>query len=133
MSQRVLHEICQEFRKQEVIFAFLFGSRAIGSNHSKSDFDFAVFLGIDNPVKQFSIKKKLSARLPGIVQSPVDIIILDSADLGMAFRAIKEGKLILDTVPEVRQQYAERIFKYYPDYHIFQERFLEDYRKGVLS
>lgn len=133
LDQRILSEICEGFQRQEVIFAFLFGFRAISLAHSESDYDFAVFLGIDDPVRQFSIKKKLSARLPRIVQSSVDIIILDSGNLGIAFRALSEGTIIPDTAPEVRQQFAEHIFKFYPDYHIFQEKFLEDYRNEVLS
>ena len=133
MDEIALKKVNKVFSENGVLFAFLFGSRVTGKTLPTSDYDFAIFLNTKDQKEQFRIRKKLTASLPTIVGNRIDIVILNSADLELAFRAISKGKLIFDKDKEIREDFLEYIFKYYPDYHIFQEKFFEEYRQEIIS
>jgi predicted nucleotidyltransferase len=131
LDQEALNQVCEAFREHSILFAILFGSRVSNAVHPESDYDFAVFLGTKDPKAQYETKKKLSALLPPILATNVDVIILDKTDLDLAFKALSEGKIIFEISSEARQGFVEYVITHYPDYHIFQEKFLNDYRKGA--
>ena len=74
-------------RHDEVLFAFVFGSRAKGTARPDSDLDVAVFLDPQLTSQQrWDTRLKLHAELEDL--GPVDVIILNDAPPLLAHRAL---------------------------------------------
>jgi predicted nucleotidyltransferase len=83
-----LREILE--RDARVSYALLFGSRARGRAHSASDVDVAIGLA---PGVAFSTHDvgALNSRLESAASSPIDLVILDDAPPGVAYRVFRDG------------------------------------------
>ncbi len=77
----------------EVNTALIFGSHAKNRIHPHSDIDIAILLKHYRPVK-WGKKSKLAAQLDNICHHEVDLLILNQASPHIAYRVIKEGKVI---------------------------------------
>jgi len=77
----------------EVVFAFLFGSRAAGRERSDSDWDIAVFLepGLDDG-QRFDIQRRLVAAIEP--SDRADVVVLNDAPALLAHRALR-GRLLV--------------------------------------
>jgi predicted nucleotidyltransferase len=87
-----------------VVAASVFGSRATGRAHPRSDVDVAVWLdpGLE-PARRLStrlaLERALAAVCPG---GPVDLVVLNDAPLALRHRARAEGRPFLDRDPRTR-------------------------------
>ncbi|MEO0115279.1 MAG: nucleotidyltransferase domain-containing protein [candidate division WOR-3 bacterium] len=102
----------------EVVVGYLFGSVLEGYEHKKSDIDIAVLF--DNSLNKFQIfdlEIKLGNRLQEVLQRSVDVVVLNRADPGLVFRAIR-GTLIFEKDPTTRALFeAKAMGKYYFQKH----------------
>ena len=80
-------------RKKGIHTALLFGSFATNRVRPSSDVDIAVLLekGVEMP---WGDQAKMSLKLDGICHREVDLVILNTAAPHLAFRAIREGKIL---------------------------------------
>ena len=82
------------FKEHKVKLAYLFGSRARGIFRLNSDYDYAVLFGRDASIlDEIELTISLAKRLKVPIDL-VDVVALDSADLSLLYRVLKEGKLV---------------------------------------
>jgi hypothetical protein len=75
--------------------ALLFGSRARGMARPESDLDVAVEL-IGGAARDAAALGGLTARLESAVQHTVNLVLLDEAPPGLAYRIYRDGGLLLE-------------------------------------
>jgi hypothetical protein len=93
-------------------YALLFGSRARGTAHAESDVD----LAIGGRGMEFSLLELggLVARLEEAAETSVDLVLLDEAPPGLAFRIFQEGLVLLDRDPRAFvERKAKAMLEYY--------------------
>lgn len=102
--------ICGEvFEKNNVKLAYLFGSRARGTSREDSDFDFAVLL---NGKVTLEDEVKLTLDIADHLHVPVEkinVVVLDKANIELAYRILREGKLIYKSDEKIRRLWERRI------------------------
>jgi predicted nucleotidyltransferase len=76
-----------------VAYALLFGSRARGAAHTLSDVDLAIGT---RPGSGLTLEALglLTAALESAARTRVDLVLLDEAPPGLAYRAFRDGKTI---------------------------------------
>ncbi|MCP9488212.1 MAG: nucleotidyltransferase domain-containing protein [Gaiellaceae bacterium MAG52_C11] len=97
-----------------VAFAYLFGSRATGSEHAGSDLDLAIMPGRDLTLLD---EQRLAARIAGAVNVPeVDLVRLDRAGLELRGKVVQEGRLAFSADEPRRVAFEVRTRAEYLDY-----------------
>lgn len=100
--------------RDEVVFAYLFGSIARGRYSGMSDVDIGVYLRPDLPQEEvFRIHVELASEL-SFRDLRVDLVILNEASLKLAFEVIK-GKLLLSRDECLRKEFVYRTIREYLD------------------
>ncbi len=122
----------------EVILAYLFGSQARGQAGLLSDIDVAVLLvdGLDDSrafEKRLMLMDHISYHMK---TNAVDVLILNSAPLALAYRALRDGVLVYCRDEARRIEFTARTVSMYLDFKPVLERheraILERARKGKL-
>ncbi len=109
-------------QREDVIFAYLFGSRAHGSDHPRADVDVALYLQESRePWPALDFTNLLSA---AVHRDDVDVVILNDAPPTLAFEAIK-GTLILSRDEGARVDAEARIMSMYHDRLPYLQRSLD--------
>lgn len=100
-----LGEVELVLRSHRAEFAFVHGSRAVGTASSESDLDVAAWFGRDvDPVE-------VGVDLP----AGVDLLVLDTAPLELAGRVAQHGVLMFESDPAARVRWQARTRKIYLD------------------
>lgn len=93
-------------RDYPVRFAYLFGSYAKQDTGPLSDIDIAVYLDDSlDEYKRFDLRLELISRMSGIFKTDkIDLVILNDIDLALAYRVVKDGKIIYckDELEQIR-------------------------------
>ena len=76
-----------------IAYALLFGSSVKGTTHFQSDVDVAIGVIHRRRLDLMEIGD-LRSRLEAAVGRPVDLVILDEAPPGLAYRVFRDGRLI---------------------------------------
>ncbi|MBE0478900.1 nucleotidyltransferase domain-containing protein [Candidatus Aerophobetes bacterium] len=125
-------------KKEEVVFAYIFGSQVKGNASSLSDVDVAIYLdaALRKP-ERFDVRLRLIAEVCGIVSSKkVDLIILNDAPLRLYFNVISGVVLYCrDELKRIRSEV--KVMSKYLDQKFYQDRhnniLLEQItREGIL-
>jgi hypothetical protein len=116
-----------------VAYALLFGSRGRGSAHGGSDADVAVGLVADTHLSVREVGDLIS-RLEEAAGGSVDLILLDEAPPGLAYRVFRDGRVILDKDRGAFVERKARAILEYLDFKPVEEAFtravLETSRHG---
>jgi hypothetical protein len=90
---------------RRVGFALLFGSHATGTDTPFSDLDIAIGSATGAALDHRAIGE-LTSRLESAAGRPVDLVVLDEAPPGVAYRIFRDGRVLLerDRPALVRQQ-----------------------------
>lgn len=98
----------------------LFGSRARGDTHSKSDWDFAVFY--DDELRQATVKGisqfeiyNILADIFQISSDEIDVVDLNNCSPLLAFHVAKDGKVIYEQTPGEFIKFQMKAWKIYAD------------------
>ena len=83
--------------REEILEAYLFGSRATGATHAHSDVDVAVYLADRRPTgSAFGYAADLSAVLMAALgTNRVDVVVLNDASPLLYHRVLRDGERIL--------------------------------------
>ena len=76
-----------------IAYALLFGSRSRGSAHARSDTDVAIGLARGEQISALDAGDLLS-RLEEAADGPVDLVMLDEAGPGLAYRVFRDASLL---------------------------------------
>jgi len=109
--------------RNDVAFAYLFGSTAKGSSNPLSDVDIAVYL-----TKGPFSKKRLQilGDLIDIFHTDhIDLIILNTASEGLKARIIRDRKVLVDNRPFHRHRFESQTIRAYLDFSKIENRILE--------
>lgn len=106
----VLSGAAEVWQRHGVAFAYLFGSEATGATNPLSDIDVAAHLGDDSdPASFLSVRLALIADLDDLIARSLanhrlDVVILNEAPVPLAYRVLRDGKLVFcsDEVARVR-------------------------------
>lgn len=120
MDSMQLQFISEHLGKYPVVFAYLFGSQAIGRQTPLSDMDIAVFLEkTASRSERFDIRLRLSNELSAVLKTRADLIVMNDIPVQLAYEIIKHGKALfcrdrdarVDTETEILSRYLDR--RYY--------------------
>jgi predicted nucleotidyltransferase len=81
---------------EDLVCAYLFGSRARGTARADSDLDVAVLFERDPPRDIFGLHTDLALRLGEAAGLPVDLVVLNRASPDLAHRVLRDGILLLE-------------------------------------
>ncbi len=102
MEDRVLGVLRKYFgRRDDIAFAFLFGSLARGKIRSEGDVDVAVYFRTEKGVEWENVRKRypgenrIALDLEKLLKKEVDLIVLNRARAIIADEAIRKGKPII--------------------------------------
>jgi len=122
-----LANVVAEFAKREEISAFyLFGSYAAGCPKPTSDVDLAILLSVVD--RETSLDKRLSlmAEIAMMIGTDnIDVLILNEAPAGLAYRVLQEGQLLYlkKGIEKQLVRFKARVFDRYCDYQPVQKLF----------
>ena len=109
--------------RDEVAFAYLFGSMAKGVASPLSDVDIAVYLtGGPFSEKRLEI---LGALMDLLRMDNIDLILLNTASEGLRARVIRNKVILADNLPFSRHIFESRTMRAYMDFSKIENRILE--------
>ena len=109
--------------REDVQFAYLFGSYAKGKITPLSDVDIAVYLSGSN----FSQKRLeiIGGLIEVLKTDEIDLVILNTAPLPLKIRILRNRKLLVDRTPLVRHAFESTTMRVYLDFSKLEKRILE--------
>lgn len=110
-----------------IAYALVFGSAARGTAHVHSDVDVAIGL-TEGPRLTALELGDLISRLEAAVGRPVDLVDLESAPPGLAFRIFRNGQVLIERDRARLVARRARAILEYLDFKPFEEQFA----RGVL-
>jgi predicted nucleotidyltransferase len=135
-SNQAQEKVNTVFKKYEVKFAYLFGSRATGKANKNSDYDFAVMLPREiSADERFNKRLKMIGEVVGALKNnKVDLIVLnDTRSVLLKFAVIYEGKVIYDKDHDDRVDFEVMAMNYYYDFSPFLNAYNKAYLKRELA
>lgn len=120
--------------RDDVVFAYLFGSVATGRAHARSDVDVAVWLedGRSPDPGRDPLIEIIGVVTSALKRDDVDLVVLNSAPLRLAFDAI-HGRLLLDRDEERRVVIEAALKSRYHDRVPYHRRHLEHEGRGLAE
>ena len=95
-----------------IAYAVVFGSGAKGTAHPESDVDVAIGVVGARPLELIDLGA-LAARLEAIAGRRVDLVLLDEAPPGLAYRVFRDGRTIVARdKPALARRRARAILEY---------------------
>ena len=100
---------------------YLFGSRAMGTAHPLSDFDFAVLRDVHTARHSGEMYDALydilSPLCPRTLENDaIDIVFLDKVSLELRMHVVRYGKVLYDNDPRSRVNFEEKTVIEYADF-----------------
>jgi hypothetical protein len=112
----IIFTLCRYFAKKEnVPFAYLFGSYAREKQKEDSDIDVAVYLSGTSEDEFFKRKLEFKAEVEEILKKPVDVVIMNSASPLLNHEIFKDGILIKNANPSLLSDFRRKNFYFYLD------------------
>ena len=107
-----------------VAYAILFGSRGRGSAHEGSDTDLAVGLAGGERLSAADLGDLLS-RLEAAAGGQVDLVLLDEAGPGLAYRVFRDGRVVFERDRAALVARKARAILEYLDFRPVEETFTQ--------
>ena len=114
--------------KEEIFFAYIFGSLARKTSNRLSDIDIAIYIDdkkIDNSKFRYGYQAEVMTDLIGLLKTrKVDLVILNSAPPLLKHRVIYFGELIYSIDEKERIRFQVDTINRYIDYKMLQRKTL---------
>lgn len=120
----------QIFVDNDVVVAYLFGSRTEGTAHEGSDHDIAVLFGRVPSLGEIST---LQAALARALHTPVDLVELESASLELRAKVVQEGRLIFSSDEPRRVAFETQTRSRWFDYRPVMQALTHAYLQRVAA
>lgn len=105
-----------------IAYAILFGSRGRGATHERSDTDVAIGLARGERLSATDLGDLLS-RLETAVRGHVDLVLLDEAGPGLAYRVFRDGRVVFERDRTALVDRKARAILEYLDFRPVEEAF----------
>jgi predicted nucleotidyltransferase len=115
-------------RDGRIAFALLFGSAARRETTPLSDVDIAIGLSPGAPFGHHD-RGDLASRLEEVTGRPIDLVVLNGAAPGLAYRAFRDGRMVLERDHAARVEAQARAILEYLDFKPVEEMLT----RGVLK
>lgn len=116
--------------REDIAFAYLFGSRARATPNPLSDVDIAVYL-TRGPFSQK--RMEILGHLTDILHTDhLDLVILNTASESLKARVVKDRAILADNTPFMRHRFESLTMRAYMDFSKMENRILERrYLRGI--
>ena len=101
--------------QQDVIAAYLFGSRVAGKARPDSDVDTAVLISEEDGVARFERRLRLMSEVSEVCGREADVVVLNDAPPLLQHQVLKHGRLIFERDRAARVEFEVRAGKIYAD------------------
>jgi predicted nucleotidyltransferase len=91
-----------------LVAGYLFGSAARGTAGPRSDVDVAVLYERTPPATLEGLPLDLEGRLERLLGCPAQVVVLNTAPVGLVHRVLRDGVLLLDRDPRARIRFEVR-------------------------
>ena len=120
-------------RNKNVAALYVFGSASTGNLKPLSDLDFAVLLTTSLPKKQrFDVLLSLLGNLNQAFKTDeIDLVLLNDVPARIAYRIIKEGRLLLCPYEKELIDFSEDTVRQYLDFGFFLDDFNDTFLKAI--
>ena len=131
IKKNILNIATGVFRNTQVLFAYLYGSYAVGQAHPFSDLDIGIYVPLLSQREKLDLEMTLALEIDKkLKHAPAsDVRIINSLPLAVAGQIISEGVLIYCRDDETRIDYETIIrsayFDFLPFIHNYQRTYLE--------
>ena len=115
IEQRLREFFEAKAEAEGIAAAWLFGSVARGTARPDSDVDVGVLFREDPPRTLAGYRFDLEADLEKLLRVPVQLVVLNRAPVDLAFRVLRDGKLLVNQDPSRRIQFEVRTHNEYWD------------------
>ena len=107
--------------KPEIIFAYIFGSVAKGTANKLSDIDLAIYLNnsYEHRSPGYGYQSELITELSELLNTKVDLVILNKASTMLRYQVIKNGLLLFSRSDDQRRAFHEKAVRDYLDFKPF--------------
>jgi hypothetical protein len=123
MNGNVTEECLRNLEKYPVLFAYLFGSKAMGTSTPLSDTDIAVYCGEAlSRQERFDLRLRLSSELSACMGGQVDVVVMNDTPLQLSYEIIKNGRVILCRDNDARVERERSILSRYLDRRYYDKR-----------
>jgi predicted nucleotidyltransferase len=105
MAAATIEQALREFfaaEPRDIVAAYLFGSVARGTAGARSDVDVAVLYAAAPPATIEGLPLDLESRISQLLGRPAQVIVLNTAPVGLIHRVLRDGVLLLDRAPGAR-------------------------------
>lgn len=116
-AQQILKE------RENVLFAYLFGSVARREHSALSDIDIAVYLQENTDIAAEKLKL-VGDLLDNMGTDYIDLVILNTAPLSLAARILKSREILVDRSPFTRHRYESLVMREYFDFSFLETSIL---------
>ena len=114
---------------KEILFAYLYGSRALDSAHPGSDIDISVYLKPSGIKEHMKKETELTAALiTGLHDDNIDLRILNTLPFLLKYKVIKEGIPILVKDESARVEFETMVMNRYFEL----KPYLDEYNRILL-
>lgn len=103
-----------------IAYALLFGSSARGASNAHSDVDVALGLAAGARLTALELGE-LASQLTDAAGRPVDLVLLDEAPPGLAYRIFRDGQTIVERDREALVERKARAILEYLDFQPIEE------------
>ena len=124
-----IHNIILDIGGPRIEFVALFGSRARGTAHFLSDTDIAIKTTLSDAWERWQLLLKLVSAVNGPEQR-VDVVLVEDANWSLKYRIARDGR-VLFAREGTWERFLANVMIYYPDYAIFERRFLEQVMRSI--
>lgn len=104
--------------REEIIFAYLFGSTVKGLENNLSDVDIAVYLDIKKIPESgsFGYKSELILEIEKSLHKKIDLVLLNESPIFLAHNIIKNGQLIFIRSEKEKVEFHFMVVRNYLDF-----------------
>lgn len=137
MNNNGFIKICKDFiikidKEYPIKLAYLFGSRAKGTENAMSDVDIAlIFNNTYDAMDEIFIRGYIIEKGKSYFNLEVDVVQLNKASLALKYEVIKDGIIIKDTDDGTRAEFESLALREYFDFRYYADIYNESMIRDI--
>ncbi len=124
-----IRTVIMDIGGDRIAFIAVFGSHARATAHALSDIDIAIKTTLSESEERWQLLLELVSALNG-PKRWVDVVLIENVNWSLRYRIARDGK-VLFAREGTWERFLADVMIYYPDYAIFEQRFLEQAMRSI--